>query len=132
MLDSRTKEKQTLRNPSSTISRFSNNVWHPGMAIPDGVARLSFMDCLADALTFPGDLRLKELFAGVEGLRADRENIKGDLQKASARVLKTYKANQDIYDRLRAVQIDHENTINALAVLCMRLISERQEETTSR
>ena len=90
------------------------------------------MDCLADALTFPGDLRQKKLLAGVEGLRADRENIKGDLEKASARVLKTYKANQDIYDRLRAAQIDTENSINALTVLCMRLISERQEETTSR
>ena len=132
MLDARAKEKQTLRNTSSTISRFSNKEWPPGTASPEGVARLSFMDCLADALTFPGDLRQKKLLAGVEGLRADRENIKGDLEKASARVLKTYKANQDIYDRLRAAQIDTENSINALAVLCMLLISERQEETTSR
>ena len=90
------------------------------------------MDCLADALTFPGDLRQKKLLAGVEGLRADRENIRSDLQKASARVIETYKANQDNHDRLRAVQVEHENTINALAVLCMRFISERQEEATSR
>lgn len=90
------------------------------------------MDCLADALTFPGDLRLRKLAAGVEGLRSDRENIRGDFQKASARVHKAYKANPDIFDRLRAVQDDHENTISALAVLCMRLVSERQEETTSR
>ena len=121
-----------MRNPSSTIGRFSNKAWHPGMATPAGVARLSFMDCLADALTFPSDLRLRKLTAGVEGLRADRENMKRDFQKASARVLKTYKANQDIYDRLLAVQTDHEHRINALTVLCMRLISERQEKTTSR
>ena len=121
-----------MRNPSSTISRFSSKAWRPGIAIPEGVARLSFMDCLADALTFPGDLRLRKLAAGVEGLRSDRENIRGDFQKASARVHKAYKANPDIFDRLRAVQDDHENTISALAVLCMRLVSERQEETTSR
>ena len=132
MLDSRTKEKQTLRKPLSTISPFSSKAWHPGMTTPEGVARLSFMDCLADALTFPGDLGLKKPVAGVEGLRADRENIRGDFQKATARVLKTYKGKQDISGRLRAVQIDHEHRLDALTALCMRLISERQEETASR
>lgn len=102
------------------------------MAIPEGAARFSFMDCLADALTFPGDLRLKKLAAGVEGLRADRENISRDFQKASARVLETYKANQDIHDRLCAVQSDHKHRINALTLLCMRVISGRREKTTSR
>ena len=120
-----------MRNPLSAIGRFRNKAWHPGMAISEGSARLSFLDCLADAFTFPDDLRLRKLTAGVEGLRADRENIRRDFQEASARVLNTYKANQDIHDRLCAVQIDHKHRINTLTLLCMRVLSERQRKTTS-
>ena len=102
------------------------------MAIPERAARLGFLDCLADAFTFPDDLRLKKLTAGVEGLRADRENMRRDFQNASERVLKTYKSNQDIHDGLCEVQNDHEQRINALTLLCMRVLSERQGQTTSR
>lgn len=121
-----------MRNPLSVIDRFRNKAWRPGTAIPERADRLGFVDCLADAFTFPDDLRLKQLTAGVEGLRADRENMRRDFQKASERVLKTYKANQDKHDELCEVQNDHEQRINALTLLCMRVLSERQGQTTSR
>lgn len=120
-----------MRNPLSVIDRFRNNAWRSGMAVPERAARLGFLDCLADAFTFPDDLSLKTLKAGPEGLRADRDNIRRDFQNASERVLNTYKSNQDVHDRLCEVQNDHEQRINALTLLCMRVLSERPGKTTS-